>query len=224
MINKLIVLNCLCVEVFMGSRKKEALEQFNRDNILSAAKELFEAKGVEKTTMDDIAELADYSKSTIYVYFKSKEDIYNSIVREYIDVLTGELELCMGDDKDFETSYYNLCECLVGFEEKYPKYYASLMGEEKTTNSRKKLDKSTKDISAELNVLIEKLLKKGLKCNALRQDLELRPTVLYIWSAISGIIQVADRKKDVLDDRLKMNKEEYLRYSFRTFYESLVGR
>ena len=106
----------------MGSRKKEALEQFNRDNILSAAKELFEAKGVEKTTMDDIAELADYSKSTIYVYFKSKEDIYNSIVREYIDVLTGELELCMGDDKDFETSYYNLCECLVGFEEKYVTY------------------------------------------------------------------------------------------------------
>lgn len=208
----------------MGSRKKEALEQFNRDNILSAAKELFELKGVEKTTMDDIAELADYSKSTIYVYFKSKEDIYNSIVREYLDVLTSELELCMGDDKDFETSYYNLCDCLVGFEEKYPKYYSSLMGEEKSTNSRKKADKTTHDISSELNILIEKLLVKGLECKALRQDLELRPTVLYIWSAISGIIQVADRKKDVLDDRLKMNKEEYLRYSFRTFYESLVGR
>ena len=69
----------------MGVRKKEALEQFNRDNILGAAKELFESKGVEKTTMDDIAALADYSKSTIYVYFKSKEEIYNSIVEDYID-------------------------------------------------------------------------------------------------------------------------------------------
>ena len=95
----------------MGSRKKEALEQFNRDNILSAAKELFETKGVEKTTMDDIAELADYSKSTIYVYFKSKEDIYNSIVRDYIDVLTGELEICMSEEKDFETSYYIALFC-----------------------------------------------------------------------------------------------------------------
>ena len=42
------------VRVFMGAKKKEALEQFNRENILSAAKELFEQKGVEKTTMDDI--------------------------------------------------------------------------------------------------------------------------------------------------------------------------
>ena len=56
----------------MGARKKLALEQFNRDNILTAARELFETKGVQDTTMDDIALQADYSKSTIYVYFRSK--------------------------------------------------------------------------------------------------------------------------------------------------------
>ena len=39
----------------MGARKKLALEQFNRDNILTAARELFETKGVQDTTMDDIA-------------------------------------------------------------------------------------------------------------------------------------------------------------------------
>ena len=49
----------------MGARKKLALEQFNRDNILTAARELFETKGVQDTTMDDIALQADYSKSTI---------------------------------------------------------------------------------------------------------------------------------------------------------------
>ena len=35
----------------MGARKKLALEQFNRDNILTAARELFETKGVQDTTM-----------------------------------------------------------------------------------------------------------------------------------------------------------------------------
>ena len=208
----------------MGARKKEALEQFNRDNILAAAKELFETKGVESTTMDDIAELADYSKSTIYVYFKSKEDIYNSIVRDYMDILTGELELCIGTGKDFEESYYKLCDCLVNFEERYPKYYASLMGESKMTNSRKKSSAGNQDIGNELNVLIEKLLKKGMEYKVLRTDIELQPTVLYMWSAISGIIQVADRKSDTLSGTLNMNKEEYLRYSFRTFYESLIRR
>lgn len=214
----------ICLREHMGVRKKEALEQFNRENILSAAKELFETKGVQSTTMDDIAELADYSKSTIYVYFKSKEDIYNSIVRDYMDILTGELELCIDAGGDFEESYYRLCDCLVSFEEKYPKYYASLMGEEKMTNSRKKGSPGNSDIGNELNELIKRLLEKGMNYNVLRADIELQPTVLYVWSAISGIIQVADRKRDVLSKRLSMDREEYLRYSFRTFYESLVRR
>jgi len=145
-------------------------------------------------------------------------------VRDYIDILTQEIELCIKTGKNFEESYYKLCECLVNFEEKYPKYYASLMGEEKMTNSRKKSSTGNHEISNELNLLIEELLKKGMDYKVLRKDIELQPTVLYMWSAISGIIQVADRKSDVLTRSLNMNKDEYLRYSFKTFYESLIRR
>ena len=207
----------------MGARKKEALEQFNRDNIIRAAKELFDSKGVDKTTMDDIANLADYSKSTIYVYFKSKEDIYNSIVDDYINLLVGELELIVGSDSDFENSYYRLCDCLVRFEEKYPKYYQSLLGETKGTNSRKPGADNKVHVN-ELIGLIEKLLVNGRKNKHLREDIELQPTVLYVWSAISGIIQVADRKKECIGYEMNMDKDEYLRYSFETFYRSLVRR
>ncbi|MBR1815811.1 MAG: TetR/AcrR family transcriptional regulator [Lachnospiraceae bacterium] len=208
----------------MGTRKKAALEQFNRDNILEAAKELFELKGVEATTMDDIAKHADYSKSTIYVYFKSKEDIYNSIVEDYLSILTGEIETCISADEGFEETYFRLCDCLVSFEEKYPKYYASLMGEENMTNSRKKTNIINQDVGRELRELISSLLEKGVRHNVLRKDIDLQPTVLYVWSAISGIIQVADRKKDTLKNKVNMDREEYLRYSFRTFYDSLVRR
>lgn len=208
--------------VAMGARKREALEQFNRDNIVAAAKELFDIKGVDKTTMDDIAAHADYSKSTIYVYFRSKEDIYNSIVRDYMDILIGEMEICIEESTDFETAYYRLCDLLVAFQEKYPKYYASLMGEVNMTNSRKKAQ--TQSVGQELNYLIEQLLVKGINNKDIREDIDLKPTVMYVWSAIGGIIQVAERKKNDIEDKLKMNKEEYLRYSFRTFYESLVRR
>lgn len=208
----------------MGERKKFALEQFNRDNIIQAAKELFETKGIEKTTMDDIARRADYSKSTIYVYFKSKEDIYNSIVKDYLKLLIEEIELSIGQAKDFEESYYGLCDCLVRFEEKYPQYYASLMGEENRTNSRKKNSVNDSASVYELEHMIKKLLEKGISHDDIRDDLELKPTILYMWSAISGIIQVAERQREGLDERLNMNKEEYLRFSFKTFYESLVRR
>lgn len=208
----------------MGTKKKEALEQFNRDNILAAAKELFEQKGVEKTTMDDIAMHADYSKSTIYVYFKSKEEIYNSIIQQYIGVLTGELSVCIEATSDFEDSYFRLCNCLATFEERYPGYYASIMTKQNRTGSRKKADVPATNSSDDVNSLIAQLLEKGQQSKILRDDLEIQPTVLYIWSAISGIIQVAEQKKDLIHRHFRMNKEEYLRYSFRTFYESLVKR
>lgn len=207
----------------MGTRKKEALERFNRDNIVGAAKELFEKKGIEKTTMDDIAKQADYSKSTIYVYFKSKEDIYNAILKDYVDVLAKELGSFINDEGDFEDCYYQLCECLVGFQEKYPKYYSSLLGETQITNSKKNVSVNS-GLFAGLDELIYKLLKLGQKNKLLKKDIELQPTVLYMWSAISGIIQVAERKGEDIDKKLNMNKDEYLRYSFRRFYDSLVGR
>lgn len=90
------------------------------------------------------------------------------------------------------------------------------------TNSRKRAE--TQDTGQELRRLIERLLEKGRDSHVLREDMELAPAVLYVWSAISGIIQVAERKKEEIVRKLRMDKEEYLRYSFKLFYESLVRR
>ena len=59
--------------------KREKLKEFHRSNILEVAKKLFLENGFIQTTMDDIAKVADYSKSTLYVYFKSKEEIMHAL-------------------------------------------------------------------------------------------------------------------------------------------------
>ena len=208
----------------MGARKKRALEQFNRDNILTAARELFETKGVQDTTMDDIALQADYSKSTIYVYFRSKEDIYNSIVVDYLDVLIGEMTVYIEGDTSFEDSYYKLCDRLVAFCERYPKYYASLMIEEKATNSRKPGANILPEILQDLYGLMESLIQKGKKSKVLQEKLDTKPTVLYLWSSLSGIIQISERKKKEIQKSTGMTMEEYRSFAFHTLYDSLVRK
>lgn len=47
-----------------------------RDEILRAAMDLFQKYGIDKTTMEDIAEAAGKGKSTLYYYFKKKEDVF----------------------------------------------------------------------------------------------------------------------------------------------------
>lgn len=206
----------------MGARKKLALEQFNRDNILTAAKELFETKGVQETTMDDIALQADYSKSTIYVYFQSKEDIYNSIVVDYLDVLIHDLSIQLEQDKNFEDCYYKLCDGLVRFCERYPKYYASLMMEEKATNSRKQGMNVLPGILQELYSLMEALVEKGKNSQILDEKLETKPTALYLWSTLSGVIQISERKKREIEKSTGMTMDTYRGFAFRKVYESLT--
>lgn len=52
---------------------------------------MFRAKGIENTSMNDIARATGYSKATLYVYFKNKEEIiryplYFKMVLENINI------------------------------------------------------------------------------------------------------------------------------------------
>ena len=52
-----------------------------RERILAAALELFAAKGVEGTTVAEIADAADIGKGTFFRYFATKEAVFNELGR-----------------------------------------------------------------------------------------------------------------------------------------------
>ncbi len=51
-----------------------------REEILRAARNVFQKWGSHKSTMDDIAREAGKGKSTLYYYYQSKEDIFDAVV------------------------------------------------------------------------------------------------------------------------------------------------
>ncbi|MEC0247362.1 TetR/AcrR family transcriptional regulator [Paenibacillus chitinolyticus] len=55
-----------------------------RDNILDAAKKSFALFGYKGTTVDQIAKIASVGKGTLYLYFETKEDLLNEIVKSLI--------------------------------------------------------------------------------------------------------------------------------------------
>ncbi len=54
-------------------------------DIINSAKKLMQQYGLKKTTMDDIAKAAGKSKSTLYYYFKDKEDIFDRVINLEMD-------------------------------------------------------------------------------------------------------------------------------------------
>lgn len=74
------------------SRRKD-LPENRRACILSAARCVFARQGYADTVVDDIAGQAGIAKGTLYLYFKSKEDIYLAALLEdarRLEVLTRE--------------------------------------------------------------------------------------------------------------------------------------
>ena len=53
-----------------------------KERLLESAKILFSQKGYYATSVEDIVESAGFSKGTFYFYFKSKEELFKSLVEE----------------------------------------------------------------------------------------------------------------------------------------------
>jgi AcrR family transcriptional regulator len=77
----------------MTKTKEEVL----REKILTGAARLFQKFGLEKTTIEDIAREAGKGKSTLYYYFRSKEDIFDAIIKEENEQFFAVLQQAVSD-------------------------------------------------------------------------------------------------------------------------------
>ena len=67
----------------VGRKEREYL--VHREEILSAAEKVFAAKGFFLTTMSDIAREAEFGTGTLYKYFRSKEELYFTLIDEKVE-------------------------------------------------------------------------------------------------------------------------------------------
>jgi AcrR family transcriptional regulator len=66
------------------SSKQKVVTELRRSEILSAATKVFGNKGFDATLMDEIARAAGLAKGTLYLYFKSKDEIYQAVMRQVL--------------------------------------------------------------------------------------------------------------------------------------------
>lgn len=74
-----------------ADRKKRHAED-NRVFILEAAEKMFTQRGYTQSSVDEIAREAQFSKATIYRYFKSKSEIFIEVIKNSFEELLNELE------------------------------------------------------------------------------------------------------------------------------------
>ncbi len=95
-------------------RPSEA-ESSKRHAILDAATDLFIAQGYGAVSMDAIARSAGASKATLYAYFRSKDQLFATIIREACQSNLAVQDFLPADQDDVRTALTRLANRMLRF-------------------------------------------------------------------------------------------------------------
>ncbi|MCF0244066.1 MAG: TetR/AcrR family transcriptional regulator [Bacteroidaceae bacterium] len=63
-----------------------------RNHIIDIARQLFAKKGLDNTTMNDIAQTSGKGRRTLYTYFKNKEEVYYAVIESELERLSERMD------------------------------------------------------------------------------------------------------------------------------------
>lgn len=124
----------------MGIKEKRAKnkEEF-RLEILNAARELFINEGYEKFSMRRLAEKIDYSATTIYHYFKDKDDLLFAICEEFFEHFSAQLDHIRSVSQDPVDTLRQALLYLIGFGLNNPNQYKLIFFTKSVYGTRQEL-------------------------------------------------------------------------------------
>lgn len=208
----------------MARRKKEP-ESVHRGAIAAAAERLFMQKGIDQTTMDDITGQAGYSKATLYVYFKNKEEIVHTLEMESMTRLYQCIHQAAAQEGRTWEGYEAICWAVEGYQEEAPFYFSLAVGSirvEVEAPDCTEVERKTYEVGEQINRELALFLQKGIEAGELRAGLEILPTVFLFWASLSGLVAMAQAKQAYIERTMGMTRRQFLSSGFATLYRAIA--
>ena len=108
----------------MGSKERREREREQRkSHILDTARELLLEKGLNATSINQIAKRSELSIGAIYFYFKDKEEIYAALQLEGLDLLGQTIRKAVKKGSSPEEKIRLIATAYFQFSEKHKNYF-----------------------------------------------------------------------------------------------------
>ncbi|MEM5948026.1 TetR/AcrR family transcriptional regulator [Spirochaetia bacterium 38H-sp] len=209
----------------MGTRERREREKAERRQfIFERARELFLSKGYTNTSMDEIADVCELSKGTLYLYFKNKEELAVSVVNSVISELRSVLERAVeGAVSGMEALQRVLGAYRAFFRQHVNEFYFSASLElvaGKTGAKNARFDDAYSGVESLLSVLVG-VIKQGMRDGSVRSDIDPQKAAFAVASIVKGFLQsmAAGQPDRLLSPQYK--KEELIDYSLNLFLDAL---
>ncbi|MDE6339473.1 MAG: TetR/AcrR family transcriptional regulator [Muribaculaceae bacterium] len=155
-----------------------------REKFIEVARQLFARKGVENTTMNDIASASDKGRRTIYTYFKSKREIFNAVIDNESEQLLQRLRVIVAQPVSPEDKLREYVACRLQTMREIVSRNGSLRAG--FFRDVRKVDRARAIITRKEATLLMEILREGIDTG----DFEIsnvKESALIIVNAIQGL-------------------------------------
>lgn len=174
-----------------------------RQQIIAASKRVFLSKGVSGATIKDIADEAELSPGTLYIYFKNKDELYASMFIRILKHLNLRLQRVL-ENRDLPHSQkldaikQALCEVYDVDPPMLINLY-HLQSSETLENLSAELFQEIINLSRQCLKTLQEIFAKGIQSGSFL-NVDPMKIALIVWSTFSGLV-VWEESKRVLNPR-----------------------
>jgi len=195
-------------------RKKREKEQ-RKQSILDSAHQLFVEKGIEKTTMSDIAEASELAKGTLYLYFKSKNEIILTFYLIKLQDFKKYLEDNINADDTCLTKILAFYKLTYSFYKENPLYlivenYWDYIDYKNSSYKKSATFKEIVALDTELYQEFVEMFYKGINKNEIRAIENPEQYLLATDVSLTGLIKFCISREKGIQRRYNFSSESVL--------------
>ncbi|MEX1276329.1 MAG: TetR/AcrR family transcriptional regulator [Bacteroidota bacterium] len=205
--------------------RKEREREHRREEILNAAQRVFFEKGLQPATMDEIAEAAELSKGTLYLYYKSKEDLYLGVMIRGIDILHNMLAEATSTDEPTIVKIKNLGDTYYRYFKEHRSFFRMFYFFQNPlfhTQVSEEMMGLCHTGNQKLWKLVIDLIQRGIDEGDIRPDVDPAECSMILWSNSNGIMMRMDTQEEYFKNMLGMDLEKVLQKSMAMLFQSML--
>jgi len=209
------------------AERKEREKEQRRQEIISAAEKVFFKKGVDNATMDDVAEQAELSKATLYLYFSSKDEIYSAIFSKSQEALFKMIEKATAGVTDTREKIAAFLSSFISFQKKNPDYFEAFfyfLTRDIEVNEVNCYVKQRRESGQEFLNNWVNLVQKGKEEGVIRENLNEIPVALILWMQLVGFLKIYPKLKKHMQEDFDVTEDGILKDYFELVFNGMIKK
>jgi len=185
----------------MGSKERREREKEQRKSqILDVARELLLEKGLQATSINQIAKRSELSVGTFYFYYRSKEELYVALQQEGLDLLYGMTTAAIRRKRNPRAKIHAIAQAYLTFAEEHRSYFDIInffLNSSSEVFFSEQLKEQVDEHGNRIVDILANVIADGIRSGDFR-PVPAKRYALILWATIHGVTQFRKLRHTIL--------------------------